>query len=62
MLRQTADEVLKLYGKPDSTQDGSSGATWYYDRRTYDPLVGKTDHSAQVVFGEGGVVMYVNFN
>lgn len=48
-------------GRPDRTQGGTSSTEyWYFDRRTRDPVTGKTDHNAQVVI-ERGWVRAINF-
>lgn len=53
VLGKTPDEVLKLLGKPDRTDE--DGPQWiYYDRRR-DPLTGKIDELTFVRFSGGRV-------
>jgi outer membrane protein assembly factor BamE (lipoprotein component of BamABCDE complex) len=54
------DEVIATVGRPDTTQDSGRNPTWYYRNLTVDPITGKTDHSAQVIF-KNGVVDHVNY-
>ena len=60
LVGKTEAEVLDLVGRPDSTQDAAAGRAWYYDRRTRDPVTGKTDARVQVLFA-GDRVASVNF-
>jgi outer membrane protein assembly factor BamE (lipoprotein component of BamABCDE complex) len=61
IMGKTADEVIALIGKPDTTQDhGGGDQNWYYDHVSRDPVNGKTDTSVQVIF-ENGRVVKVNF-
>jgi hypothetical protein len=55
-----AKAMKAMFGIPESTQSGSSDL-WYYRGASYDPVTGKTDWTAQVVF-ESGRVVRVNFN
>lgn len=48
-------------GKPDTTQASTDGReTWYYKRRTLDPVTQRRDSMAQVVVVHG-VVRQINF-
>jgi hypothetical protein len=60
VMGKTQSEVIAAVGKPDSTQDDGLGVNWYYYNRTTDPVAGKIDGSAQVVF-KGGRVTAVNY-
>lgn len=60
LMGKTQAEVIEVAGKPDTTQDFGS-PTWYYKRVTADPVTGKPDYSAQVVFGKNGRVESVNY-
>jgi hypothetical protein len=56
VLNKTPDEVIAAVGKPDSTQQAGQGdPIWYYKKRTKDPLTGKLDVHAQVIFEKGKV-------
>lgn len=56
VVGKTPDEVIAAVGRPDSTQDSGRDPTWYYDSRTRDPVSGKIDFHAQVIFQDGKVV------
>lgn len=56
---KTAGQMIDTFGKPDSTQE-FGGHWWYYYKITTDPVTGKVDNSAQVVF-QDGVVVGVNY-
>lgn len=60
---KSEDEVLKLVGRPDKTQepDRIGRSFWYYNHITRDTISGKLDSSVQVVF-QNGVVDTVNFH
>lgn len=60
ILGKTPEQVIAAVGKPDSTQDSSGDQSWYYRKRTKDPVTGKLDSVAQVIF-ERGVVVRVNY-
>jgi hypothetical protein len=60
VMGKTADGVLKAVGKPDSTLEFGDEPSWYYKRVTTDPVSGKVDYSAQLIFA-GGVVVGVNY-
>jgi hypothetical protein len=49
VIGKTAQDVAKLYGRPDSSME-STFTTWTYRRRTYDPNTGKPDLSAIIHF------------
>jgi outer membrane protein assembly factor BamE (lipoprotein component of BamABCDE complex) len=55
LVGKSKEDVLKLAGKPDVTQDGGRTEYWYYNGRTADPITGKTDVRAQVVINDGSV-------
>ena len=64
VMGKTRDAVRGGVGLPDSMQEDANdpnAATWYYDKRTIDPVTGKTDVDAQVVF-EDGVVVRISFH
>jgi outer membrane protein assembly factor BamE (lipoprotein component of BamABCDE complex) len=56
----TQEQVIATVGKPNKTSDGGGTIYWYYDDRTVDPVSGKADAHAQVVFVDGKV-QSVNF-
>jgi hypothetical protein len=61
VLGKTAEQVIQSVGRPDSTQEFGDGPTWYYEGRTYDPVTGKKDSRAQVVFNLDRIVVRVNY-
>ncbi len=62
VMGKTGEQVIELYGKPDrSLQSTDSPAIWVYNRRTYDPAVGKPDISAVLWFNADGQVYRVGF-
>ena len=52
---QPRDRVLELVGRPDHTDSIGGTEYWYYRGRTLDPISGKKDFFAQVVFVLGEV-------
>jgi hypothetical protein len=63
VMGKTMDEVKAALGKPDTTQERATepdSPTWYYDKVTVDPVTGKKDDSAQVIF-EKGKVARINY-
>lgn len=60
VVGKTPEQVIAAVGKPDSTQESSIGQTWYYRETTVDPITGKADATAQLVF-ENGIVDRINF-
>lgn len=54
VVGKTPDEVIAAVGKPDDTSESGS-VSWTYMYRTKDPITGKTDVSAIVVFEDGRV-------
>jgi outer membrane protein assembly factor BamE (lipoprotein component of BamABCDE complex) len=59
-MGKTQQEVIQAVGKPDVTQE-TGFTTWYYNSRTLDPVNGRVDYNAQVVFDEDGKVDHINF-
>lgn len=60
IIGKTPDQVLKAVGKPDRTREITGMNVWYYDATTTDPVTGKVDRAAQVIF-EQGVVDRVSY-
>lgn len=59
VMGKTGDEVIKRLGRPDTTQENAStpdSPTWFYHDITIDPVSGKTDYAAQLIFDRGKVV------
>jgi hypothetical protein len=52
---KTPDEVLAAVGKPDATTEVPGQTNWTYNKRTKDPVTGKMDLFAVVVFRDGTV-------
>jgi len=62
LMGKTADEVIQLIGKPDSTSDfGDGEPTWRYKDITTDPVSGRTDTSVTVWFNRGKRVFNVTY-
>jgi outer membrane protein assembly factor BamE (lipoprotein component of BamABCDE complex) len=57
---KTTDEVKATFGVPVRTTDNGDDVYWYYENLTTDPVTGKVDSSAQVVF-RGGKAIRVNY-
>ena len=58
----TSDQISVTHatvGKLDRDADAGSILLWFYDRKTGDPITGKTDDYAQVI--ENGKVSDVTF-
>jgi outer membrane protein assembly factor BamE (lipoprotein component of BamABCDE complex) len=55
LLGKTPDEVLAAVGKPETTSEQERRSVWYYRDRTRDPVTGKVDFQAMVVFRDGVV-------
>jgi hypothetical protein len=47
---KSADEVLQILGKPDTTQDLGGMQIWYYQGKTRDPVTDNIDNMAQITF------------
>ncbi len=60
IMGKTTDEVLHAVGRPNTTSQEKNVQYWHYANRTKDPLTGKSDSDAQVVF-EDGQVRTVNY-
>lgn len=62
VMGKTAEQVIAAVGRPESTSDYSTVSAWYYEKKTKDPITGKIDISAQVLFDkETGRVRSVSF-
>ena len=59
VVGKTKDEVLKILGQPESTNEGAE--SWRYLEVTTDPVTGKTDHSTTLWFDAHGRVERVSF-
>ena len=61
VMGMTTADVKELLGVPVRTTDNGPGEDvyWYYRERTVDPVTGKTDLNAQLIF-RNGVVVRVN--
>ncbi len=61
VMGKSPDEVVQLYGRPDSSAAATTtGTTWFYQRRTYDPNTEKPDRAAALHFGLDRKVESVN--
>lgn len=60
VMGKTPEQVIAVVGKPSVTQDHGGDPIWYYNEATTDPVSGKVDYHAQVIF-ENGRVIAVNF-
>ncbi len=60
VIGRTRDEVIELLGKPKATQQVGEVDHWDYPGRTTDPVTGKTDHNAEVLF-DGARASEVSF-
>jgi hypothetical protein len=60
VLGKTPEQVIEAVGKPDRTAD-EPDPTWFYDRRTVDPVSRAVDGKARLTF-KSGVVALVNFS
>ncbi|HLJ97032.1 MAG TPA: hypothetical protein VKU02_27960 [Gemmataceae bacterium] len=60
IMGKTTEEVLHAVGRPNTTSQEKNVQYWHYANRTKDPLTGKSDSDAQVVF-EDGHVRTVNY-
>lgn len=54
-------DVIRTMGKPDATSEHQGIPFWYYGRRTYDPITGKVDAQATLMFGDGTHVTSVDY-
>lgn len=53
LIGKTPDEVLKAWGKPESTSDSrGKPSMWTYRSRTVDPVSGKDDRETYVIFDQ----------
>ncbi len=52
---KTPEEVVALVGRPDRTSEVPGQTDWVYNARTRDPVSGKLDLYAVVVFRDGWV-------
>ena len=43
VMGKSGQEIMALYGKPDSSSDSGGSLRWVYDRRIHDPNDGKPD-------------------
>ena len=55
LMGKSQEEVLRLIGRPDSTQDYTRWQNWFYRHITYDPISRKPDYTANVVIEYGKV-------
>jgi hypothetical protein len=58
VLGSSPEQVISKFGRPDTT-DGSGHrgrSTWRYEWKTIDPISGKVDYSAKVIFVDGRAV------
>jgi len=60
VMGKTEKEVIDALGKPDRTSPGEFGTYWYYEEKTVDPINGKVDRHAQIVF-RNGIVEKVSY-
>lgn len=55
------EDVIRTMGKPDATSEYQGIPFWYYARRTYDPITGKVDVQAKLMFGDGAHVTSIDY-
>jgi hypothetical protein len=60
LVGKTPDEVIQSIGRPVRTRKVGRQEVWTYERRTYDPISSRVDHTASVWF-ENGQVDDVNY-
>lgn len=53
VISRSADEVHRAVGRPDSTSGPGDYELWSYEGRTFDPVTGKSDLTANVFFKNG---------
>jgi hypothetical protein len=42
---KTKEELIKVFGRPDSTIEKNNSASWFYDNKVLDPFSGKTGNA-----------------
>lgn len=57
---RTKSQILQVLGRPSQTQDLGGMQMWYYNDLTVDPVTGRADSMAQIMF-DGERVQQVSF-
>ncbi len=58
---KSKEQVLKILGKPEQTQDLGIMEMWYYSGISYDPYAEVYDNMVQISFDQFGIVNMINF-
>lgn len=59
-IGKTGQELIDAIGRPETTSEGGF-VIWVYKKLTYDPITGKTDADAMVLFDREGRVESVRY-